>query len=289
MRDDGAADLEVEVAVGWRGRDGARRSQVGPVFAFNVEAAGETELAIDDEDFAMVAEVEGGEPGGAGGAVEERGVDVAGAKGFDDGWAAVFGAHGVDEDANLNAALLGAVEGVDESLANAGSVENVSREGDGFGSAFDGFEHGGISFGAVDERVDGVAGEKLAIGDAAAELGERVEVDGFAREESAFAVAGDGVGSGVMSDHAAAEFDGFCAKTIDAEEEVENWAEDREQPDDEDPKQSGTGFAFVNDGVAGSDEGGENREAPKEDLERQWHWRAQHRRLLEMVRALVCA
>ena len=92
-----------------------------------------------------------------------------------------------------------------------------------------------------------------------------------------------------MPDHAAAESDGFFAETIDAEEDVEDGAEDWEEPNDEDPEHGGTGFAFVNDGVAGSHEGGENREAPKEDLERQWHWRSQHRRLRRRVRALVCA
>ena len=78
-----------------------------------------------------------------------------------------------------------------------------------------------------------------------------------------------------MSDHSGPQGGGFFADAIHAEEDVKNGTEMRENPNDEDPKCGGAGFAFVDDGVGGSDQGGHDRNGPKQNLQWQRHprWR----------------
>jgi hypothetical protein len=134
--------------------------------AADVHAAGKAEGAVDDEDFAVAAEVgivkaagdESGQEGSEGDFVPLQGPADRG-KGVAD-------ADVVDEDADGHAALVSGGEGFDESLADRVVVEDVGLQGDGGLSGVDGGEHFVVGLAAGGERRDLIAGLERQVGEA---------------------------------------------------------------------------------------------------------------------------
>ena len=226
-----------------------------------IDAAGEGDGSIRDEQFAVVAEIDGGD---APGREERRGQEFV-ERNFvvpqpvSDGRPGISRAGGVNQDADGHAAGHGAGERGDKLPAAGVVVENVGAERDGFFGRFDGGEHGGKGGVAVDERFDLVAGGE-GLGDEATD-GAREHFEMFRAFVLRFAeIFGNGTAEGFVD----GERQGAAADAVDAEREVKNWAEQRQKPDESQPERGGAGIALVEQGMNRGENGGQEIEARRD-------------------------
>ena len=163
---------------------------------------------------------------------------------------------GVNQHAHFDAAADGAAKGLDKLVSAGVVVENVSRERNGFLRGFDGGEHGGKGFVAIDERLDFVAGGQRALDDAAD--GAREHFQMFRAFVLRFAEV---PGNRAAESFVDAERNGAAADAVDAEHEIKHRAKHRQQPDEADPERGGAGIAFVEQGMNRGEQGGQKIEA----------------------------
>ena len=224
----------------------------------DVHAAGESQMPVDDEDFAVVAEIDGGHAP----RLEQRGGQKAGEGNprapqfMRDGRPGIARAGGVHQHAHGHPALDGALKRGDELLAGRVVVENVADEREGNLGRVDGGEHGGEGLVAVDERQDFVAGRERALDDAADHAGEQLQM--FRAFVLRFTeVVRHRARDGLVH----TEGKRAAPDTIDAEDEVDHRPDDRHEPDDPDPKCGGAGIALMEQGMTGGKQGGHEVEA----------------------------
>ena len=221
----------------------------------DVHAAGEGDLSVHDEDFAMVAEIDGGHAPGLQQRRRqkfcERNFCVAQFPG--DRRPRITCAGGIHQHADFHAAFLTArSQRVNELVAGRIVVENIADERNGCFCGFDGGKHGGKCLVAVDERFHFIAGRQRPFDDATDDAGEHFKM--FRAVVLRFAeIVGNGAADGLMH----AEFDGAAADAVDAEHEVERRPQHRHEPDDSDPKRGGAGIALAEQGMAGGERRGE--------------------------------
>lgn len=240
LSDQRALDAEMQIA------DGTGGILSEHVAVPDVHAAGETDLTVDDENLAMVAEVEscdtpgrkqrrGQEPGGR---------DFLVRQSVENGRPGVASAGGINQHADFDTALDGAGEGVSELAAGWIVVEDVGGQRNGFLRGIDGGEHGGEGFVTVDERMQLIARRQWLCDDAADDASEHLEV--FDAGGLRFAEVGRNRTSGGFVN---AENDGAPADAVHTEREVEQGTEEREEPDDTEPETGGARIAFVEQDV----------------------------------------
>ena len=248
FRDDRAFDAEMQILHGifwFVGED---------VSVADVHAAGEAGLAVHDERLAMVAKIDGGHaPRREDGRRQESGERNFCAPQFPgDRRERIARAGGINEHAHGHAALDGAFERGDEFFSARVVVENVGAERDGFFRGFNRGEHRWKRFVAVDQRLDFISRRERLRGDAADDAGDVLEM--FRAVVLRFTeIFGNVAAESFMH----AEFDGAAADAVDAEREVEQGTERGQKPDDGDPDCRGARVAFVEQGVAGGEQAGE--------------------------------
>ena len=146
----------------------------------DVHAAGEGDFSVHDEHFAMVAQIDGGHPPRR----QQRRRQEPGEGNFRvaqsprDGRPRITRAGGVNQHAHFDAAFDGAGQRGDKFFSGGVVVKNVSRERDGFLRGFDGGEHGGKGFIAVDQGLDLIARQQRPGDDAVDDPREHFQMFG---------------------------------------------------------------------------------------------------------------
>lgn len=212
----------------------------------DVHATGESEASVHGENFAVVAEVDGGNLPRRDERrwQKARARDIGVAQVMENGRKRIARAGGINEHAHFHAAFDRATKRGDELFAAGVIVENVGAEGDRLLRGLDGGEHRGERFVARDERADAVARHERAGRDAANDPRHHAEMLGpdlFGFAE----VFRDGPDGDAMD----AERNGTAANAVDAQDEVEQGTQQGDKPDDADPERGGAGIAFVKQGM----------------------------------------
>jgi hypothetical protein len=168
-------------------------------------------------------------------------------------------AHVVDQDAHRHSALVRADQRIDEVRADAVSVKDIRRERDGSACFVDRLQHRRIGLGAVDQRLDRIAWQERPLDHFADQASERHEL---ADRQALVRPRGR-----AHADQVAAQACGAPLHPVHAEEDVQDPAEDRQQPREQHPERGRARIALVDDCVAGREQGHGERHDAKDKVE----------------------
>lgn len=143
MGNDGSGQLEMHIA---------KRSRVrleAPIFAFDIKAAGEAKHTVDDQNFSVVAQVEGGDPFWNQAWVEQRHAYSLFAEPSSNRRPRIVRSNCIDQNPNLDAAMIRLSKSIHEVLPATGAIENVGGKADRSLRAFNRLKHGRIGLDAV--------------------------------------------------------------------------------------------------------------------------------------------
>ena len=247
--DDGAFEAEMEVL------NGAARAVLNEVALADVHAAGKPDAAVDDEDLAVVAEVDGHEPPGDQRRQKaDHGHSVTPEE-MDDRRKGITRARGIDQDTDVHAPSDGPTERLGQAPSDGVIVEDVAGEGDRFGGLLDRFDHGRQCFVAVHQRHDPVAGHEWFGDQFPDQLGQPAQFGALGQQ---FVQHGGTLpgGSAPLSDapvRRAPQENGPAPDPVDTEDEVKQTSDERDEPDDADPEEGSARIALVKNGVDGGD------------------------------------
>ncbi len=131
------------------------------VFLSDINSAGESDGAIDDDDFSVVSEVDSVASHEPTEDVEARWKSFGFAAGFDEGRPEIStearAADGIDENFDFYAAFCDFDEDVAEGYSGVVGSDDVELDVYVVLGVLDGIEHGGICLVCVDEHLDLVA------------------------------------------------------------------------------------------------------------------------------------
>ena len=167
LRDDRPAQAEVHV-------DHLRRAHAGhrDVLVADVHATRESQLAVDREDLAVVAQVQGEVRRPQPRLQEPRNLHAGAAKTPPHARQRVELAEAVEQYAHLDAARARRAQRLDELRADAARIEDVGRQIDMATRLADREQHRGIGVLAAVQRLDAVARQQLVAAGREAEIRE---------------------------------------------------------------------------------------------------------------------
>lgn len=166
MRNHRPAQTKVQIVTGLARRIGP------PIRTEDVHAAGETRLAIDHQQLAVIAQMCGMQARGNQRRVERRRRNAGALQGAVGAAGRPAGIHVVDQHPHLHAALMSPAQRIDELRPDALAVEDVRGQGDAVPRRFDGGEHGRVGLLAIDKRLDAVAAGQRLAGGASHQVGQ---------------------------------------------------------------------------------------------------------------------
>ncbi len=245
--------LEQEMRVAHR----MRRPVAQQILATDIEPAGEGDASVDDEQLLVGAQIEQRH------APRQRRVQEAG-----DADAAatqppvgrrdeIAATDAVDENTHLDAALAGANQRVDEGAAGRIGAEDVARQRDAGARAVDRGEHSWIGLVAVAQERDGIAALGPPPGDALPGLLERRQMVVAARRR--------GGRLGAVFRLPLAQPAGAPPHPVDAEDQIDDAAENRREPGKADPADRGADVTLVQQHMPGDPDGEHEMHERKSD------------------------
>lgn len=129
----------------------------------NIDSPRKADFAVDDQDLAVVAQIEGHNMGWEEGGEESYSADIGAAKASVDGREGVAQAGGVDKNTHFDSAGVGGLQSGDEALAGGVIIKDIAGEVDRMLCFFNSLEHGRVGLITVEEGGDFCAGQKGAV------------------------------------------------------------------------------------------------------------------------------
>ncbi len=215
----------------------------------DIHPPSEGRVAVDKEDFAVVAqvEVELGRQQTRGKETHGR-YTMAAQNGENRGPSIQF-ADSIDDDSDVNATLVGINEGLGKAMSDAVGSENIRGEVNAALCPINGGQHGRVGRIAVMQDVETISPGHRGVEEGCANAGEAEElgVEDFFRNPGLVGLSriwGKTTGRGPA--HAA----GTAADTVDAKEGIQRWSGDRKGEAHRNPAESRTGISLGEEGMA---------------------------------------
>ena len=226
----------------------------------DVHAAGEPNPAVSHEDFPVVVEVYGREPPGGKRREKSRDRQARPPQLADDRGQGITRARIVNQHAHLDATRQGTDQRSGELVPAAIVVKDVGCQRNGLGRFFDGSEHRGKGFIAVDERLHAVGGDQRPFGDAIHHVRQHPQMLRLEAVRLAH-VVGNWLWTRIARLPADPQGEGVAPDAVDAQRQVEQRPHERQQPDESQPQRRGARIALVKHGVNRGKQGGQKAEA----------------------------